>query len=296
MDALIIVNSNWVSFFTTFNPDNSGNTVKLAFAAWKNAQNNRFAYICWDSDITPTNTLPATASLGYLLAQNGDSGTCLIYEATDLNLAAFVAGAAASIDFSQRRGRISFSYKEQAGLVASVTNPTVAVNLGGNPQTGSEGNGYNFYGAYGAANPPNDVWFQRGTVTGPFKWLDTYINQIWMNNAFQAALLDLQRNSLSIPYGTDGNALIEAALADPIAAALNFGAFGPGTLSAAQRAAVNASAGASISQTLETRGYYLQILPATAAIRAARTSPPCTFWYIDRGSVQAISLSSIALI
>jgi hypothetical protein len=47
-----------------------------------------------------------------------------------------------------------------------VTDPTVAVNLAGNPQTGSKGNGYNFYGAYGSANPPNDVWFQRGTVTG----------------------------------------------------------------------------------------------------------------------------------
>jgi hypothetical protein len=115
MDALIVVNSNWVTFMTTFDPDETGNTVKQAFAAWKNAQNNRFAYVCWDSDVTPTKSLPATASLGYLLAQNGDSGTCLIYEATDLNLAAFVCGAAASIDFTQRNGRISFAYKEQAG-------------------------------------------------------------------------------------------------------------------------------------------------------------------------------------
>jgi hypothetical protein len=30
-------------------------------------------------------------------------------------------------------------------------------------------------------------------------------------------------------------------------------------------------------------------------MRAARTSPPCTFWYIDRGSVQAITLASVAL-
>lgn len=295
MDALIVLNSNWVTFMTAFNPDSSGNAVKLAFAAWVATQNNRFAYICWDTDITPTAAVPATGSLGYLLEQNNNSGTCLIYAPSDLNQAAFICGAAASIDFTQRNGRISFAFKEQAGLVAGVTDPTVAENLAGDPQTGnSRGNGYNFYGAYGTANP-NFTWFQRGFVTGPFKWLDTYINQIWLNNAFQIALLTLLQNALSIPYSNAGNSMIEAALADPIRAGLNFGAFGPGTLSQAQIAAVNGAAGKNVASTLQAQGYYLQILPAPAATRNARTSPPCTFWYIDNGSVQAINLSSVAL-
>lgn len=305
MSALVVQNSNFVTFMTTFDPDGgSGNDVKQAFAAWKNSQNNRFCYVCWDFDTTPTTTLPATASLGYLLEQDGDSGTCLVWEPEDtdddtvesMNLAAFVCGAAASIDFSQRNGRITFAYKAQDGLDAGVTDPTVAVNLAGNPQVaGSYGNGYNYYGAYAAANPPDFVWFQRGLVTGPFRWLDGFINQVWMNNAFQIALLNLMANSRSIPYGTDGNALIESALKDPIDAALNFGAFGPGVLSASQIAAVNAAAGANVAQTVQSQGYYLQILPASAAQRAGRVSPPCTFWYLDRGSVQAISLASVAL-
>jgi hypothetical protein len=303
MNALIVVNSNWVSFMTTFNPDNSGFTAKEAFAAWKNSQNNRFLYVCWDLDQTPTNTLPATASLGYALANNNDSGTCLLDGVTadgwDVNPAvaeaAFVMGSAASISFDERRGRITFAYKESEGLNASVTDPTVATNLGGNPQSGSRGNGYNFYGAYGAANPPNDVWFQRGFVTGDFAWLDSYVNQVWMNTRFQRALLDLLRNSRSIPYGSDGNALIENALAESISQALNFGAFGPGALTAAQQALVNGSAGKVVAPTLQSQGYYLQILPSSPTVRAARTSPPCKFWYIDRGSVQAITLSSVAL-
>jgi len=303
MDALIVQNPNWATFFTTFDPDVSGSSVKQAFAAWKNSQNNRYAYLGWDLDVTPTNTLPATTSLGAVLAANQDSGTCLLDGdpasgwnlAAAVALAAFIAGAAASIDFTQTRGRISFAYKAQAGLLATVTTPKIANNLAGDTQTnGSRGNGYNFYGAYGNANA-NFTWFQRGFVTGPFKWLDSYINQIWLNNALQNALLVLQQNSLSIPYSNDGNALIESALADPIQAGLNFGAFGPGNLSSTQIAQVNASAGAKIASTLQTQGYYLQILPATAQTRAGRTSPPAKFWYIDQGSVQAISLSSVAL-
>lgn len=296
MNALITVNQNWVTFMTSFDPDaGSGNAVKQAFAAWKNTQNNRFAYICGDTDTTPTVTLPATGSLGYILANNSDSGTCLIYDAADANLPAFICGAAASIDFTQKNGRISFAYKMQDGLVASVSDPTVAANLGGNPQASDRGNGYNFYGAYANANQ-NFVWFQRGFVTGPYSWLDSYISQIWFNSACQSALLNLQANALSIPYDVGGNTLMESALADPIQAALTFGLFGAATLSNAQIAEVNAAAGSDVATSLQTQGYYLQILPASPTVRAARTTPPAKLWYIDLGSVQAINLASIALL
>lgn len=295
MNGIVAVTTAWATFMTAFDPDGgSGNTVKQAFAAWKNSQNNRYAYVCADTDVTPTASVPATGSLGHILANNNDSGTCLVYEPTDLNLSAFICGMAASIDFSATRGRITAAYKSQAGLLAGVTDPTVAANLAGNPQGSSFGNGYNFYGAYGAANA-NFVWFQRGTTTGPFRWFDSYINQIWLNNAFQAALLTLLQNAPSIPYNNAGSALIEAALADPIVAGLNFGAFAPGAISALQVAEVNAAAGAQISNTLQAQGWYLQVLQASAAVRATRGSPPCKFWYLDRGSVQAITLASIAL-
>lgn len=296
MNAAVVQNSNWVNFMTAFDPDGgNGNTVRQAFAAWKNTQNNRFGYVCFDTDASPTTAVPAAGSLGQILANNSDSGTCLVWEPSDQNLASFVCGAAASIDFTQRNGRISFAYKMQAGLVAGVVDPTVAQNLGGNPQTTDRGNGYNFYGAYANANQ-NFVWFQRGFVTGDFKWFDSYVCQVWFNSFCQSALLNLQKNSLSIPYSTAGNTLMESALADPIQAALNFGLFGPGILSAAQIANVNASAGANIAPTLQTQGYYLQILPADPSIRAARTSPPAKLWYIDLGSVQAINLASVALL
>lgn len=302
MNGVIAVTMNWVTFATCFDPDVSGNTNKQAFAAWKDLQNDRFAYVCWDLDVTPTVTLPAASSLGQILAANGDSGTCLLegsaaagWDATSgPKEAAFVCGAAASIDFTETNGRITFAYKSQAGFVATVTDAIVAANLGGSPQSAARGNGYNFYGAYGAANN-SFVWFQRGFVTGDFEWLDSYINQVWLNNAFQIALLVLLGNMKSIPYNTAGNSLIEAALADPIAAGLNFGAFAPGAISASQIAAVNADAGNNIASTLQTQGWFLQILQASSTVRAARGSPPMKFYYLDRGAVQAITLSSIAV-
>lgn len=295
MNALVAQNNNWVCFMTAFDPDGgSGNTQKLAFSAWKNSKNNRYAYVCWDHDITPTQSVPAASSLGYLLTNNNDSGTYLQWEPSDLNQAAFICGAAASIDFSETNGRISFAYKAQAGLVAGVTDPTVAINLGGNPQGTDRGNGYNFYGAYANANQ-GFVWEQRGFVTGPFQWFDSYINQIWFNSFAQSALLNLLASVKSIPYDAAGQALMEAALATPINAALNFGMFGPGTLTSAEAAAVNAQAGAVIAPALQTSGYYLQILTANPTARASRTTPPATFWYLDLGAVQSINLASVAL-
>lgn len=282
MTALVRINQNWATFMTAFDMDGS---TKILFCAWVNGQNNRYAYVCWDTEITATTTVPATASIGYIVNSLGYSGSFIIYEATDLNLAAFVCGAIASIDFEETNGRATLAFRRQAGLMPSVTDGTVAANL--------LLNHYNFYGAYATAND-QFVWLYDGKVSGTFIWMDSYINQIWLNNAFQLALMTLLGASKSIPYNSAGYALIEAALADPINAGLNFGAFRAGvTLSAAQIAEVNADAGADIADTLQTRGWYLQILDASATVRAARGSPPCTFWYMDGESVQKINLTSV---
>lgn len=295
MDGVVQQTTDWVNFMTLFDPDGgNGNTVKQAFAAWKNTKNDRFAYVCWDPDVTPTTTLPAMSSLGYILAQNGDSGTELI-SAPDATLAAFACGAAASIAFGQPNGRTTLAYRSQAGLVASVTTEAAAVNLGGNPQVeGSVGNGYNYFGAVGSANS-NFRWYQRGTVTGRFKWFDAFLNQVWWNNLMQTALLTFMEQMRSIPFNAAGAGLIEQALADPIQTGLSFGAAAPGDIDSAQIAQVNSDAGANIAATLQTQGVYLQVLQQSSATRASRGPWRITLWYLDRGSVQSISLSSVAV-
>lgn len=298
MAGIIAQTTNWASFFTAFDPDGgSGNTQKLAFAAWTNSVAPRYVYIDWDTDLTPGQSVPAMASQGYLINTTLNySGISLNYEPTDLNHAAFISGSIAAINFEQPNGRISFAYKTQTGLAASVTDITTAVNLGGNPLAlGSFGNGYNFVGAFATANQ-GFVNYQRGTISGPFKWLDSYVNQIWLTNQFQLAAYEYMTEVGAFPYSPAGYANFEIAMQDVIQAGLSFGAYSAGvTLSSDEIAAVNNRAGANISGTLQTQGWYLQVKDPGPTARASRGSPLITFFYVDGGSVQALNIGSVAV-
>jgi hypothetical protein len=191
----------------------------------------------------------------------------------------------ASLDFGATNGRATAAFKRQSGVAADVTDAAIAANL--------IANGYNFHGTYATANDAF-TWFYPGQITGPFAWVDSYVDQIWLNNSFQLALMSLLATMKSIPYNAAGYAAIRAACLDPIIAALNFGAIRTGVpLSNAQAVEVNTAAGMKIDGTLSTRGWFLQVRDATAQVRAARGSPPCNFFYTDGQSVQRINLASV---
>ena len=66
-------------------------------------------------------------------------------------------------------------------------------------------------------------------------------------------------------------------------------------LSASQKAQIQYALGKDVSATIYAKGWYLQIDDATAAVRADRASPTMTLYYADGGSVQALTLASIAI-
>lgn len=289
MDSVVAQNQNWAAFCTLFDPDVSGNANKFAFAEWTGDQVDRYAYVCWDTDAGPSASAPDADSLGALIAAAAIGGTFLIGRdavgAVDQNYAAFALGIAPSLNFGQLNGRATYAFRRQSGLVATVSSESAAANL--------IANGYNFYGAVATAND-EFIFLYDGEVSGDFQWMDSYINQIWLNNALQLALMNLLVQERSIPYNEDGYALIEAAVMDPVLAAVDFGAIRAGvTLSELQRASVNNAAGIEIDQTLETRGWYFQVRDADPVVRQARASPPCTLWYMDGQSVQKIDLTSV---
>lgn len=284
MTAVAETTQNWASFTTLFDPDVSGIANKLLFAEWANGTGNRYLYVSWDDEVAPTASNDATGSLGNILKTNNSSGTAPVW-APDSDYPVFVLGYVASIDFEQTNGRATLAFRSQTGLAPVVTNQTIADNL--------IANGYNFYGSYATAND-EFTFMYPGLVSGPYDWVDSYINQIWLNNALQLAILSGLVQAKSVPYNQAGYTLIRAWCMDPINAALNFGAIRAGvTLSAAQIAEVNASAGVNIANTLSNEGFYLQVKDATPQVRAARGSPPCSLWYMDGQSVQQINLASI---
>lgn len=286
MTALAAISQDWASFMTAFEPVTAD---KEAFASWCNGQNNRFLYAMWDTNIVNTESNGPSPAVSAINAA-ADSGVAMIYSNPSVDtiggeIAAFLMGAVASIDFTETGGRATMKFKSQSGLAAQVTDGTSAAYL--------QGYDINFYGDYTTAND-SFVFFSPGAVSGPFKWIDSYVNQIWLNNQFQLALMVLLTTVKSIPYNNPGYALIAAECADPIDEADNFGAFEPGvTLSQGQIAEVNNSAGLNIAPILQQRGWFLQVQDAPPQVRAARGSPPCTFWYVDGGSVQQIALASI---
>ena len=141
------------------------------------------------------------------------SGTCLLYPIpTSLNAHRAPTSTrtglqwlrVASINFTALGGRVSFAYKSQAGMVPTALDNQTAINLGGNPQVlGDRGNGYNYYAAIATANQGFQD-FQRGMITGPYLWLDTFANEIWLTSALQTALMNLQATANSIPFVASG--------------------------------------------------------------------------------------------
>lgn len=297
MDSIIGITTNWATFTTMFDPDNgSGFAVKEAFSVWTDAQNDRYAFVGWDVSANAYAAVPSTSSYGYALQQADLSGTIPIYEPSDMGAAAFVCGWAASIDFTQVNGRMTLGERNQTGLLPGVTDGQRAINLGGNPQVeGDFGNGYNFYGVYGSGNALF-TFMNRGTISGPFEWADSYVNQIWLNNSLQVALMNYLTAVGSTPFNQAGYTAIEEALSGVIQQGLDFGAYSPGvTLSASEIAAVNAAAGVDVATPLNQRGWYLQIIAALPTTRASRGPLRGKFWYADAGSIQSIELNSIAV-
>lgn len=279
MQGIVQVSQNWAAFMTTFEPVTAD---KVAFAAWTSSKNNRYAYVAWDTDAQAI-VQNSTTCFGALVKAAGYSGIMSIYK--DPQVSAFVLGIAASLDFARTNGRTTFMFRSQSGLTATVTDETTGDTL--------TANGYSFYGAWASRNN-GWTFLANGQISGPFLWADAYFNQMWLNDSLQVAGMDLLTQVDSVPYNPAGDALVEQTYMDPINAALNFGAIRTGvTLSSLQAAEINNAAGITIAPTLQTRGWYFQRGPATAAIRVARGPTADTLWYTDGGAVQSLSLASL---
>lgn len=285
MNAITTNTLNWGAFSTVFEPSVSD---KIGFALWTNQQNNRFLYVMWSSEAAALTVPDTTSSLAQIQALNY-SGICGIYcsPVTDpTGLAAgMVLGVTASIDFNRPNARGTYAFKYTNGVPVTVIDPNTANNL--------KTNGYNYIGTWATANQ-NFTFLYSGQVTGAYLFIDEYVNQVYLNSQLQLALMSLLTSVPSIPYNTAGYALINAACLTAITQAVTFGSIRQGIpLSALQAANVNNAAGLQIDQVLSSQGWYLQILPATSQVRAARQSPPMTLWYMDGGAVQQITLASV---
>ena len=282
MANVIFNTQNWVDFTTMWEPTLAN---KELFAVWTNAQNQRYAYIAWDTDAQAI-VNGSTACFGAVCNALAYDGIVPVYNT--LALAVFILGAVASINNAQTNGRITAAYKSQSGFSPTVTDQQTLINL--------IANGYSAYATVATANT-GFAYFYNGHMSGKWKWLDAFVDQVFLNSQFQLALLTLLTQVSSIPYNQSGYDLISAAMASPIDAAIKFGAIRKGvTLSALQVAEVNAATGKNVAPIIFQQGYYLQVLDPGAQVRGNRGTPVINFFYSDGGAVQTITLASIDII
>lgn len=258
---------------------------KEAMAAWVTAQNSRFAYVALDSDGTAI-VANNSASFGAWLETTEQNGTTPYYGT--IQQVAAVCGGIAAIDFKRTNGRRNIMFMKQAGLAATVADePTYTALLS---------NGYTFYGAFATAN--DEFTFNvNGAVSGQFKWLDNYVNQIYLNAQFQLAMMTMLVSYGFIPYTDAGKAIHRSAAAGPISEMLNFGAIvplvDPTALSDQEKSIINTQAGYEIVPSLLSKGWAIDLKTPDAQTRGNRGSFPFTFWYTDGGSVQSVNMASI---
>jgi hypothetical protein len=154
----------------------------------------------------------------------------------------------------------------------------------------------NFVGDYATRND-NFVFFAPGQMFGEYKWIDTYLNAIWLNNAIQVACMAGFTSNARVPYTQEGYALIKAWIQDPVNRGLRSGVIEPGvTLSESQKAQLMREAGRDISKELYSDGYVIQVVDPAPAVRQQRGTPEVSVWYSYGGSCHKLTVASTAVV
>lgn len=282
MEAILDLTTNWVCFTTTWKVDQN---EALAYARWASGKGVNYLYVFWDNataNLEPNNSSTIAAAL---TAANVGA-TCAVWDS--LEYAAMILGTAASIDWNRRQGVITFAFKSQDGLAANVVTGANATAL--------KAQNINFMGDYATRND-NFVFMYPGSMFGSWKWIDTYLNAVWLNNALQVAIMAGLNQTPRVPYNDEGYTLVRAWCMDPIKRASYSGIIDTGiTLSESQKAEIYREAGEDISEVLYTDGFYLKVSEPAPAIRQIRDTPECSLWYSYGGSIHRIDLASTAIV
>ena len=256
--------------------------IQKEIATWVSLQNHRYWLVKYGEEPTALISNNTTNFAGWVAENNVADVTCVY---GTLEHAALCAGYAASLNFSELNGRTTMDFRSTSTLAPSVTDVDDANAL--------ESNGYAYYGAFATAND-RFIFLRNSIVSGEFKWVDAYLNQIYFNSQLQLAQITGLITNKSIPYNEVGKSKVRASAQDPINEMLNFGGIQTGViLSEQQKSIINNEAGVDAATIIFNQGYYLMIRDATAQVRAARGSFPIKLWYTDGGSVHSINIASI---
>lgn len=282
MAAIRAKSENFVSFTTAWEADAE---EMLEWAAWASS-NYGWLYVAYTTSPAAASA-DSSADPASVLKNSGYDHTAIIYG--DMEYAAFILGVVASIAWQRVNGTITAAFKLQSGLAPWVTDENTAAIL--------ESKNCNYFGNFATRNAEFIFMYPGCLSASDYRFIDPYVNSIWLNNRLQVSLMDGITAMGRVPYNTRGYTMIKAWMMDPVNEALNNAAIEAGiVLSEKQKSEVMNEAGLDISQELWTQGYYIQVLDPGAAVRAQRGSPIVSLWYTYGGAVQRIEVASTAIL
>lgn len=283
MASITNITQNWVSFTTMTEVEAS---VAAELAEWANDSNGEYLYCCYttnqaDTSVTASTNLPKT------FAEANYEGVMVIFGGLDYAILAMSIGAC--IDWDRNNGIVTWAFKTQSGLVASVTDDATAADC---VQLA-----VSFYGKYATRNDDFIFFYEGKMIGGKFGFVDAYVGNLWLRNALQVAIVNGLNQVGRVPYTDEGYTLIRAWCTDPINRALRNGVIDPGvTISEAQRAQLMYEIGEDVSSEILTNGYYLLIQDPGASARVNRDTPTLGLWYTYGGSVHRVELPVTAVL
>ena len=283
MDSIANVTQNWVSFTTMTEQD--AETIE-ALAEWANNSNGEYLYCPYTTNENDTNP-NAGSNLPKTLANANYEGVLLTFGGLEYAILAMSIGAC--IDWDRNNGLVTWAFKAQSGLVASVEDDATASDCVALK--------VNFYGKYATRNDEFIYYYQGAMIGGQFGFVDAYIGNLWLRNALQVSIVNGLGQVGRVPYTDEGYTLIRAWCLDPINRALNNGTIDPGvTLSESQRAQLMNEIGEDVSAQIMTDGYYLMVADPGASARVNRDTPTLGLWYTYGGSVHRLELPVTAVL
>ncbi|RRA37840.1 hypothetical protein C3O72_02945 [Cronobacter sakazakii] len=283
MDGIINQNQDWVCFNSLAELSDD---EKTELCAWVNASNSRFAYVLHDTSSAATVSNNPSCFYQQVVVANGYENVFPVYGSYLYSVMPLAYGA--SLDFARTNGRVSFKFRGFSGLAPNVSDKATALAL--------KSNGYNFYGSY-SLNKTMAQYASDGAISGQYLWLDSFIDQVWINANLVAAFTNLFTSNQSYPFNDNGYASVQAAVIDVAESAKTYGAIRAGvTLDNAQIRIVNNTVGKDISPTLYSQGWYLYIPTQTGAARIERDLKGVIFYYVDGQLIQSIKMSSTAIL
>lgn len=283
MNAITDGNQNFILFTTLVDLDDA---QKESFCRFASNSNARFGYVYTDaSQAAVISNNPECFQQKVVVANNYES---IFPMYGNLQYSMLPLAYCASLNFNAANGRVSFKFRRFTSVAANVDRLSDAMAL--------DSNGYNYYGAYGL-NATLADYSSQGKITGKYIWLDSFIDEVWINANLVSSFLALFLANQSYPFNVRGYATVETAVSSVASRGLAYGAIQTGvTLDPEQLAIVNGETGLDLQSVLFNQGWYFYIPPQRGETRIERILAGAIFYWVDGQLIQSIRMASTTIL